>query len=53
MYIILGSFCSLLNQEGAVIRAQIRPRKITDNGHYSDISHVYTLWEELFKLVNV
>ena len=29
-YIILGSFCSFLNWEGADIRPKIRPRKIPD-----------------------
>ena len=30
IYTILGSFCSVLNWEGTIIRPQIRPRKIPD-----------------------
>ena len=30
IYTILGSFCSFLNWEGAVIWPQIRPRKIAE-----------------------
>ena len=30
IYTILGSFCSFLNWEGAVIGPQIMPRKIPD-----------------------